>query len=617
MDVHTRIKILSKSGFDHGTVERSYYAEDGFQDVDDVEGVTYTLGPGGEVQRQELSDDDVFVETINEDYERVKFTLPNLQPGAVIEYRYTLTSDSPIRLPDWTFQHDEPTLFSRYDVRAPSFLQFSKLTRGSQPFAVQDTEVKNAGYGQVKESKWVMKDVPALRKEPFMTTPRDYRSRIILRARILRDPRDGTIERRFLSSWNSVAKDLMDHEHFGEDLGDDGDVEDRVEEIVADSMNQTETIRALYDYVRTSISWNGDLGVYTDQDHEEVLETKTGTSPEVNLLLVSMLRHAGVDAHPVLVSTRDHGKPIPVYAAADQFNHVIAGVEAPDASGPVMGRSIQKSQGENGSGPGWRLLDATVPTCPMSLLPERNLNRQVWVARPGSPTWIRVTPPKTTKRATYARLQLTPDGSLEGTVAVTEEGYDALDSREHLREEDDVSPGDFLRDQFLRPEGEITVSEASVEGRDDVSQHLRTQATVTIPRYAQTAGNRMYLNPLLSTRFSKNPLTAPTRTFPIDFTHPERTEYTLSLQIPEGYEVEELPESQRLKLPKGIGSYTYALQSRGGRISIRSVLAIEIPLLPSDYYATLQKFFNQLVSTQSQQIVLKKTSTSTSSTGQN
>ena len=128
---HTRVKILTEGGDDKGTVTIPYYVADRMQRVVDLEGVTYTLGSDGSVVEHALADDDVFVETIRENWEQVSFTLPNLSPGVVIEYRYKLRSKNFFRIPTWTFQHDEPALFSAYEVTIPPSLEFVFLTRSS------------------------------------------------------------------------------------------------------------------------------------------------------------------------------------------------------------------------------------------------------------------------------------------------------------------------------------------------------------------------------------------------------------------------------------------------------------------------------------------------------
>ena len=95
---HKRIKLLSEAAYDeYGTVDIYFTSEDRAERVKDVEGHTFILDDSGEVQRIELDSDDVFEEEVTESTSKVTFTLPNLEPGAVIEYKYEMRSDNPLQ----------------------------------------------------------------------------------------------------------------------------------------------------------------------------------------------------------------------------------------------------------------------------------------------------------------------------------------------------------------------------------------------------------------------------------------------------------------------------------------------------------------------------------------
>ena len=57
------------------------------------------------------------------------------------------------------------------------------------------------------------------------------------------------------------------------------------------------------------------------------MEKKKGNSGDINLLLVALLRSAGLKAYPILVSERGHGKVDTTSSFLDQFSNVHAYVE--------------------------------------------------------------------------------------------------------------------------------------------------------------------------------------------------------------------------------------------------------------------------------------------------
>ena len=192
---HRRVKLLSEAAYDAwGTVEIPCYADDDVQEVSDIEGQTFVLGPEGEVARHELDDDVIFDEDVDGASRRVRFTLPALAPGAVIEYRYEIESAHPLYMPDWSFQAGEPTRWSEFRVTIPEMLDYVTQFQGSKSPDINESDDtrmqlrfrwEEAGFSrsrkrllrmQAVKRRWVMKDVPALREEPFMTTPDDYRA---------------------------------------------------------------------------------------------------------------------------------------------------------------------------------------------------------------------------------------------------------------------------------------------------------------------------------------------------------------------------------------------------------------------------------------------------------
>ena len=70
--------------------------------------------------------------------------------------------------------------------------------------------------------------------------------------------------------------------------------------------------------------WDGSYSFLAEERLDEMLEKGKGSSGDINLLLIALLNKVGVQAHPVLLSTRSHGKMQDVYPLVSQFNHVIA-----------------------------------------------------------------------------------------------------------------------------------------------------------------------------------------------------------------------------------------------------------------------------------------------------
>lgn len=584
---HVRIKILNEGGYDWGTVALTYFDADRIQRIKDVEGQTFVLNDAGEVERHELDGDDIFEEELDEKREQIRFTLPNLEAGAVIEYSYKLRSKT-FRIPSWEFQRSEPTLYSEYNVRIPEILRYVTLSRGTLDFDVQESDWTQGSRGSVKEMRWVMKDVPALREEPYMTTPDDYRSTLQLQVSAVLNPRTMTVATRILSTWPDAAEGLLQADYFGADLGSDRDVRKQAEALVRGANEEAEKMQAIYDYVRTEISWDGRKRHLLSSDLDDVLEAKSGSSADVNLLLTSMLQEIGLKAHPVLTSTRDHGRMYTAYPIMDQFNYVLTAVQVDGT---------------------WRLLDATEKDCPASLLPKRALNREGWLVREDKPAWLAVPAPTTDHHKVFINAELTEDGTITGTVNANESGYSALSRRGQLRDGDAATVIDA---QVLDGVTEVTVEQAEVTNLDAIEKPLKMSAQFEAPAAAQAAGDFIYVSPFLAMRESENPFQLKDRSFPVDFGHPQRTTFTLTLKLPDGYTVTETPSNAGVELPEKAGSFARVTQTAGNRIMMRAALQLSKPVFEPSQYSGLRDFFDRVVAAQAEQIVLQRTDAASS-----
>jgi deoxyhypusine synthase len=101
---------------------------------------------------------------------------------------------------------------------------------------------------------------------------------------------------------------------------------DVIDSTLLNTENNLQKTETIYKYVSSNITWNGVYSMYASQSNNRIIEKKTGTSGDINLLLISLLKKAGVEVNPVLVRTRNLGRIENMYPVKEQFNHIIAQV---------------------------------------------------------------------------------------------------------------------------------------------------------------------------------------------------------------------------------------------------------------------------------------------------
>ena len=165
-----------------------------------------------------------------------------------------------------------------------------------------------------------MRDLPGLKDEPFMGAARDYLQKIEFQLARITVP--GSLVQNFMNTWEGLTKELLDHPSFGMQLKKNLERDAELSTIMA-LPSQNEKLLGIYRYVQKNIGWDGVEDMYTD-GVKNAWSKRKGTTADINLILINLLKDAKIEAYPLLVSTRDHGKVFPEYPFLHQFNKVIA-----------------------------------------------------------------------------------------------------------------------------------------------------------------------------------------------------------------------------------------------------------------------------------------------------
>ncbi len=121
-----------------------------------------------------------------------------------------------------------------------------------------------------------------------------------------------------------------------------------------------------------------------------------------------------------------------------------------------------------------------------------------------------------------------------------------------------------------------------------------------------TDGNHIYLNPMIIANETKNTFTSNERKLPIEFPYKQTMQINTTVQIPDGYVVEDIPEPLNATLTnKGITA-SYKVQLIGNTIQTSYEFNLSQLTYPAGTYQELRSFWAQLVDKNNSQIVLKR-----------
>lgn len=599
----TRIKILTKDGLDWATFSVPLYHDGGNQEkFSGLKAVTYNL-ENGKIVETKLKSDAVFKEKYNSNIDVMKMTLPNVREGSIVEVAYKVNSDFLFNFQDWEFQRTIPTRWSEYRANIPEYYNYDKYMQGYVQLAVNETKSVNSGvtltskerpstaYGgttdfnvdkvdfKEERSRWVASDVPAFEEEPFITTSKDYISKINFELAYMKFP--GQPIKTIMGSWEDINKQFNESPNFGDEISGNGFLKKIAEEVIAGATSPEQKISAINNYVKQNISWNGSSQKYTDTPFKKLLEDKKGSAAEINLLLASMLDKVGFVVSGVLVSTRDHGFVRQATPISSQFNYVVCLVRFADKQ---------------------VLLDGTDNLLPTGVLPERCLNGSGFVvSKTGAYSWVELTLPVKSLSYYDIELKLGNQGELQGKIKLDQSGYYAHSGRKKF-----LSKGkdDYVKDIIDGRSWEV--SNSSFTNDKEVTQPFKEIHEVVINDHVVSTDAVVYINPFVVSQLTENPFKSETRKYPVDFGSPTERLYSCRITIPDGYVIDELPKSGILRLPDNSAKYTYSLVQTGALLTLSSRLQINNSLFTQDEYPNLREFYNQIVAKQAEQIVLRK-----------
>jgi hypothetical protein len=592
-----RIKIIDKKGFNAATVAIALYSDG--KDVEKIttlKAVTYNI-ENGKVVETKLDDKSVFTDNVQKNVVLKKFTFPAVKEGSIIEFTYTQSSDFLFELQPWEFQDQYPHLWSEYEVAIPEYFSYVFLSQGYNPFFIKtsknssvhfDIRIQNTG-GRTEMlpldaittvSRWVMKDVPALKEEKFTTTLANHISKIEFQLSQIHYP--NTAPEDIMGTWVKVSERMMENEKFGVDINrSNGWLDDDLKTITKGAANTIEKAQKIYAYVRDNFTCSEHGRVYMTTNIKTVFKNKSGNEAELNLLLCAMLNHEKIKANPVILSTRTHGITHQMYPLMDRFNYVICAT--------ALDNSIY-------------YLDASCPRLGFAYLPDYCYNghaRLISVSEPAD-IFLQADSVKETKLTSVIIINNEKTKSLDGSLQSTMGNFESYNLREKISKK---SEKEFFKDIQSSYGNETEIENGGI----DSLKLFEYPVTVHYDFKIKTGGEDIvYFTPLLGEAYKDNPFKSAERKYPVEMPYTTDETYVLNMEIPTGYVVDELPKSAKVAYNETDGFFEYLIVKDDSNIQLRSRVKINRANFFPDDYATLRDFFAFIVKKQSEQIVFKK-----------
>ena len=616
---HLRIKIFNKDALNYGNHDiYLYHSGSRGEKLTEFKAYSYNI-ENGKITKDKLGKKGLLIEEFDKNRDIAKCVLPNVKEGTVIELEYTITSDYLYYLREWQFQYTIPTVWTEFNAIIPEFYKYKHYFKGYNKLTINDyksiksekfqilyednsnTVGRNASanlntgasfekttkritWNLDSESKryhFAAANIPAFRNESFMPSKENYLFKLLFELSTVKMPRSSI--RSYAQTWESVNEEIMDDDKVGKLLTSNKAIKKLLSEIINETDDKNTKMNKIYKYVQNTYKWNGNNKYYaTSEKISEVIEEKSGSSGDLNLLLVALFGEAGLNAYPVLLSTRSNGMIVPAYPGENAFNYVIAYIL---------------------DGTDTYLFDATDKFCTPNMPPVRCLNGNARICGEKFTDWIDIKANEISRKQIVGDFTITEDGSLEGKLATTRNNYFAYSTRKAIDEYEDLEE---YMDEYGNRNHNIEVDDYTFKGIDSLVSPLEMVLDVEILDATNQASDLIYFNPLNVYTREDNPFKSEERVYPVNFNYPSLETYEMNYTIPDGYEISEIPKNLKFELDDKSASFSYKIVQDENSIKVTLSKKIARTIYNTNEYLQLRDLFNQMISKQSEQIVLKR-----------
>jgi len=554
-----RIKILKEEGKKQG----NFYVP--AAEKTSVKGQTVNLENGIPVVTK-LEKEGIFIERIMKDQYRARVAMPNVKAGSVIDVEFFYTGFPGY----WIFQSTIPVKWSEIIIDNNEYVNFKKNYVGFIPLSVNEP------------NRWVAKNVPAFVPEPYINNIDNYMARFNFEVESINVP--GTYYKDYATSWKAVAQTFSGEDDFGRKIESFNLFLNTLKnEIKQSNKTPLELMNTAFQAIKDHIKWNENESVWISHEGlEYAYGKKLGNSAEVNLCLLILLHKLGIEAYPVILSTRSNGTLPNFSVSLSKFNYVI-----------IQATIDQKNY----------LLDATEKYLPIDMLPERALNEKGFLMNKEEFSWIDLIPQKKNKWLNIANLKLKEDGSLNGELRITGFDYSALNQR--IKYKSFNSEAEYLQD-FEKKYSGMSVINYTCSNIDSIQNPVVEKFEVEYKNHSIILNDKILFNPIILDKLEENPFKIEERLYPVDFIYPSERTDVINIEIPAGYAVDQLPQNIKMVLQNQTANFTMQTNVTGNLIQIMFKLNVKKPIYYTTEYKELKAFYNELVKKQSEMISIKK-----------
>ena len=523
----------------------------------------------------------------------VSFTLPAVEPGAILEYRWrAVLDDNRIMYTTLNFEREFPIQRITYFVMPLDSFRTGYETF-LMPFNCKPSPINREPDGFTST---FVENVAAARDEPWAaSTQSESPWALLYYSQGQRKNAD--------KFWTELGKE--ENNKLKLSLKADDALKAAAAEATASAKGEEEKVAGLIAYLRqylrdinaSDVTEAERTRIFKSMPKDrhrtaaEVFKSGIGFANEMNVVFAAMATQAGLDARPALVSNHD----LPFNPKFTTERYFLDNIDMAVKTGA-----------------GWKVYDVSRKLLPAGMLSWREEGQQALVTDPKNPVFVEtpLSAPEDSVERRTAKLELSADGEMEGDVVQTLSGHKAEEYRGAAHDKPAAEREDDLKEELNRFFPRASVTAIKILNVDDFSKPIEIRYHLQTA-FAQVTGRRILFEPNVFRRAIASPFSASVRRRSIDFRYAWSEVDDITMQLPHGYELENAENPGSINFGK-TGSYEMKMTVNKSTNEMHTVRQLRfgaggVSSFFAKDYAPVKKVFDDVHARDRQTMVLRET----------
>jgi hypothetical protein len=549
-----------------------FYFSENMERITNLEGITHQ--PDGSFYQ--FNGRDARIVDLNSRYRILEFEMPEVQQGSVIEYKYTLQRRYIEELPDFHFSQRVPVREVNFYLQNEDYMRFDTIEENIDfelSYSEQRVDTSSIPFVFTYERPdpvfiqiWRAQEIPAIDAAAFVSSLDDIRGKLKFQVSEFGLPRQ-PLE----NSWEFVAAQIQRNANPYQTLEANSELLQAGSALFDEIADPVQRQDSIFHYVNRRAQFDGVGAVFAENRLMHVLEGYPSNQAEINMVLLALLRGAGIDARPLYISGREFGRINKSFPSLYQFNRMLV---------------VSEIEGKK------RFMDASFSHSMPDLIPVESYNEQGMILSGREYEWVEISPERS---LFYMEIDmdasLSAEGHLSGTLKATTRGYPARQIRSDLSR--GVPLDEIAKESFFEvyPESEISNAIIEISGSD--MDLVQVETDFRIENYSVTFSDGIEFRPMVVGYLFGNPFESAERNVPVTLDAPENLSISYRIQLPAGFTTDVAGETRSTNL-RGAELFEEYLTD-GNIIEYSFDIDISRKEFPPDQYSELRRLYERWV----------------------